>query len=120
MNTKYHNKTLTINNHSVVLPYVIKDLIEFENMVIILIRYDGNFPSDSRLLGRNIYAFDGQGHELWKIQQCPYRGEERRPSYTGIQKNENGELIAYNLIGFNYIVNLDNGEVTRYGTGRPW
>jgi hypothetical protein len=119
MNTKYHNKTLIINNHSVDLPFVIKDLIEFKNMVVIIIDDNETLPLDSRLLDRNIYAFDDQAIELWKIQQCPHGDEHPKP-YMLIKKNENEELIASNYIGLDYIVNLDNGEVTRYGTGRPW
>ncbi len=119
MSIKYDNKTLTINNHSVELPFLIENIIEFEDKIIVYIYDDKAVPSDSRLLDRTIYAFDDRARELWRIQECPHGGEIPKP-YMGIKKSENGELIVPNMIGYDYIVNLDNGEVTCCSTGRPW
>jgi len=120
MNIKYENKTLTINNHSVELPFQIEDLLEFGDKVIVYAYDDKAVPSDSRLLDRTIYAFDSQAHELWQIQECPHGGERPKP-YMGLTKNVNNELIVPNMIGVDYIVNLENGEVEPYGNGiRPW
>jgi hypothetical protein len=120
MNTKYHKKRLTINNNSIDLPFDIENLIELKDMIVIILDDNETLPSDSRLLDRNIYAFNKQAHEIWRIQQCPHGGEQPKP-YMLIKKNENGELIASNYIGVDYIVNLNNGSVEPYGSGiRPW
>lgn len=67
---------------------------------------------------RNVWAFDQNGQQLWKIEALPGVTSERG-AYTDISIDENGNLLAYNSIGVFANVDLVTGKVY-VAPQRPW
>ncbi|MGI1679885.1 MAG: hypothetical protein K6L75_14175 [Cellvibrionaceae bacterium] len=100
----------------------IKQRIEIEGLEIVR-----RYPSDDVLsdyprekLNRNIEAYKADGDLAWVIQECPAGGQNEDKAYMDIQVKD-GQLIACNWIGLDFIVNLKTGSVSPAKKGvRPW
>jgi hypothetical protein len=77
-----------------------------------------NYPRDK--LNKNVKAYDAKGELAWTIQECPVGGADQDKAYMDIQIKD-GQLIAGNWVGLDFVVNLTNGNVSPYKKGvRPW
>lgn len=120
MRIKLLRQFLTIDkNEAILLPSSIKGLIEFDDMVVVLVGSD-NVSSVNKLKGQNIYAFDECSKQLWQVAAPPETDGKVLP-YSDINLNKKNELIAGTVRGTEYLINQKNGNVTPYNTGqRPW
>ncbi len=110
---------LKINGEdSIILPLPIEGMIQLQDMVIVLI---GSTSEDQmeKLKGSNVYAFDCRSKELWKIKSSPAIDNRIYP-YSDISLKKSGEIVAGNVMGAEYLVNLADGNIKPYGSGRPW
>ncbi|MFM5012888.1 hypothetical protein ACEUB2_09570 [Aeromonas veronii] len=100
----------------------IKQRIETEGLEIIR-----RYPSDDVLadcprgkLNRSVEAYKADGCLAWVIQECPAGAPSEDKPYMDIRVQD-GQLIAGNWIGLDFIVNLENGGVSPAKKGvRPW
>jgi len=100
----------------------IQQSLEFMRLKIIR-----RYPSDEDLvsyprskLNRNVEAYDKKGNLVWVIQECPVGGAEQDKAYMNIWI-ESEKLLAGNWVGLDFIVNIENGNVSPAKLGvRPW
>ncbi|WP_066963234.1 hypothetical protein [Microbulbifer sp. Q7] len=100
----------------------IEQRVEIQGLEIIR-----RYPSDDALssyprekLNRNIEAYKAGGELAWIIQECPAGGQSEDKAYMDIQIKD-GQLIAGNWIGLDFVVNLETGNVSPAKRGvRPW
>lgn len=96
--------------------------ISFEGLEIVRL-----YPSDEMLmeyprikLNRNVEAYSPSGELVWIIEECSVGGTDEDKPYMNIFI-KNGQLIASNWIGLDFVVNLENGKIRPEKIGvRPW
>ena len=62
---------------------------------------------------RNIFAVDPKGNIKWQIQPSPYGGEGRDNPFVRLWVSEQGDLIAGDFIGVDFIVNPKDGTLIK-------
>lgn len=100
----------------------IRQRIKIEGLEIIR-----RYPSDDTLanyprekLNRNVEAYNTDGELAWVIQECPAGALNEDKAYMDIHIKD-GQLIAGNWVGLDFIVNLETGSVSPAKKGvRPW
>jgi hypothetical protein len=101
------------------LPYPIKSVLTLGETVVTILSYDSIPSSEEEVLNRNVYGFNLDGTLKWQIQEVIGSSEKEKP-FLYIKAVED-KLIAYNWIGMDYEVNLDDGSLCMYGQPRrPW
>lgn len=103
---------------SIILPLPIEGMIQLPDKVIVLIGSSDQEQME-KLKGSNIYAFDYKGKKLWRVESS-IAIDNKVYSYSDISLKKTGEIVAGTTMGTEYIVNLIDGTVTPYGSGRPW
>jgi len=95
------NKTLRVRINSKKLPIVqpIGQSIQIDNLLIARIKVTGQETPT-----RNVVAFDLDGNHFWTIQEL-----KSKMPYGGIWI-EGGKLMAYDTLGVDYFVNLQDGS----------
>ena len=83
-----------------------------KNKAIVLLDVAGNKAIPTSEYNSNIYCINDAGEILWQIKAKPSGFE--RDSFVSINYNDN-RLVARNFSGFEYKVNLENGEVESIG-----
>ena len=113
----YSDKTLKVGDIKIDFLSPIKDVLEVDNFLLVLLRRVGVQVNIGESMNRNIQAFNQKGDKLWDIQESPSGGKKDKP-YTAIY-SESGDVVVYCGLGFEYSLNLKNGSVKPRG-GRPW
>jgi outer membrane protein assembly factor BamB len=101
------------------LAYPIKTVLALDATLVVILSYDAIPSNNEEILNRNIYAFNMDGTLKWQIQAVQ-GGTEREKPFLSIKVIE-GKLIAYNWLGMDYIVDLNDGSLHMHGQPRrPW
>ena len=117
MNYSYSEASVKIDGKVITFLSPIKDVLEIENLLLVILQRVGVVVHDSESRNSNIYAYDLNGNKLWQIQECPLKTKQNKP-YTGLYIQLE-DVIAYCSLGYECKVNLSDGSVELLG-GRPW
>jgi hypothetical protein len=102
---RVENGNLFIADRAIDLPHPVIEVIECGEMIVV--RVD---PPAGTIFNRNVFAFTKHGELLWQIEESPHGTEKDKP-YVAILRAQDGNLIAANWIGIDYLVNLANGNI---------
>ncbi len=96
------SKFLKVGDKQVEFLEEVKDVLRYNNLVVVLCRKDKELPN-------NIFFFDLCGNELYKINDIVQAKIPRGFDY--IEKKDDSILIAECEIGIIYEIDLDKKEV---------
>lgn len=96
---------IKIGRKEVEFPWPVAQVVEYHRLIVVRIE-----PPAGNIFNRNVFAFDDDGSIKWQIEESPHGGGIDKP-YMNISISENGEVIASNWNGIDYIINLDDGSV---------
>jgi hypothetical protein len=122
--TQIGGGALEINGRRVEFEQPIEEYLELEDRVIILFEpmEEKEFDPD---FGRNVFAFDETGKQLWRIQDSGFTiGSHRdddtevRAPYTGIGLEQDGRITVGQPIGCEFDVNPETGEISNMVLGK--
>jgi len=113
----YSGQSLKLGDTQIDFLSPIKDVLEVDNVLLVLLRRVGIKIGAGESMNRNVQAYDQKGGKLWDIQESPSGGNKDKP-YTAIYF-DSGDVVAYCGLGFEYSLNLKTGSVKPRG-GRPW
>ena len=109
-NISFEGQVLTIGGQQSVLPRVIKNIIVKEDVVIVRMEY----YTEKGVNNRNIWAFDRNCNNLWKVPAAPHEVESvGKSTYVSVQ-DRNDEIWAKNWNGFSYRIDPITGEIIDY------
>ena len=117
MKYKVAQSSLFIDDKEIKFNSPIKDFVESDSLIIVLLKVVGEGVNDKEVINSSIVACDQEGLIRWHIKEAPDGGDRKKP-YTGLYK-KNNKVIAYNGLGFEYYLNVMNGDVKGVG-GKPW
>lgn len=113
--TSFSGTTLNIGDTTVEFDYPIREMIELEDKVLVLLEGEGSMESRSdsgvfkyeEVRSDNVIAIDKSGNQLWTIA-IP---ESSQDSYEWIKENENGKIVAKHYNTWVYEIDLETGEI---------
>ena len=98
----YSGKSIIFEDKRVELDYLIKKVIEFENIVVVLFY-------DSKIIPNNIVAFDSKGNQLWNINDII---KIKRPTgNVDIKKISETILGVYSDLSIEYDIDVNKHEL---------
>ena len=101
------------------LPYPIQSFLLLESLIIVVVDDNKNHVEGDHSLDRNVYGFNTNGSFKWQIQAAS-GGENYPKPFTSVKLVE-GRVIAYNWMGTDYVIGLDDGSLHMHGQPRrPW
>lgn len=102
------------------LPFPIKSSLVLNMITIVLIDDGKTHAKGDKTLDRNVYAFNADGTLKWQIHEVPGGGDYPKP-FTSLKLEGRDKIIAYNWIGTDYQVDLEDGSLHFQGSARrPW
>lgn len=113
----YSDRSLKLGDMQIDFASPIKDVLEIDNVLLVLLRRVGVKIDAEESMNRNVHAYNQKGDKLWDIQESLSGGDKDKP-YTAIYF-DSGDVVAYCGLGFEYSLNLKTGSVKPRG-GRPW
>lgn len=96
------SRFLKISDKQLEFPEEIKEVLYFNNLVVVLYRKDKEIPN-------NVIIFDLDGNQLYKINDIIQAKIQR--GFDHIEKKNNTILIAECEIGIIYEIDLENKEI---------
>jgi outer membrane protein assembly factor BamB len=102
---------LSLGNTTVTLPLPVRDQIELEDSLIVLLhttkqRVQSAFGGDPPGTRENIRSYDQDGNLKWVVEKTPGTGD----TYVGIALEE-GQLWAYAYGGMTYQLDPQTGTI---------
>lgn len=97
--------------------YRIDQFVTLDDRVIIMFEFPDEMEDDPES-GRNIFAYDETGKELWRIEDSGIVGpgsedETEVPwPYTGIGQEEDGRIIVGHPAGYDFDLDPETGKVS--------
>lgn len=116
MKFSFMNHMLSINNKVTILPKQVIGAVYMNDILLIIVVPPNEASGD--VLESNIFAFNKNGDQVWKIQETKQVGSLEEP-FGDISLRDDGNVIAGTIRGYEYIVNIEDGSITPTG-GRPW
>ena len=116
MTVSFEGKTLTIDDMDHEMEQPIRDTIELEDRIVVLLD-DEAYPDGDPNEERNVLAVSKSGEMLWRIVRAPMRrGGEKSTDmnpYTGIWFRDDGKsVLVGDWGGCDYDLDTDTGEVS--------
>jgi hypothetical protein len=119
------------NNNKIIFASYISRVIEYNKQLVILIYPETE--ADNEVTSRNVFAYDELGNHLWTIEEAPPVENFSSP-YTHVfiadedymkrhydDKTTERKLIAYNVHGYDYEVDIKTGKIKLVkGQSRAW
>lgn len=119
MKIRFLYKSLFINNSKgIIFPLGIRGLIQLDGLVLVFI-YGATTEEMKALPTRNVYAFNGNGEQIWQIQE-PIQEGNSPVSYADMSLRKDGKVIIGSTKGDEYILNIQDGSVEHIKGRRPW
>ena len=119
-----NDRVLKINDRQVEFEQPIDEFLVLEDRVIILFE-PSEEQEDDPDFGRNVFAFDETGEQLWRIQDSGFTigshrddDSEVRAPYTGMGLKENGRIIVSQQIGCSFDVDSQTGKISNMVLGK--
>ncbi len=99
-------KTLLVNGKQVDFQYEIKNTVEIDGLLIVMI-WNTSTGDIQKQPFNNVYAVNGDGNIVWNLKDII--GNDG--IYTIIRLDEANKLVAVEFIGMNYIIDVKNKQV---------
>jgi hypothetical protein len=98
------------NGKRVIFDFLVKKIIEIEEVVIILIIQEV-FPI---IYNENVFAYTINGELLWRVEKLnkKFLGRGKGCPYIDIFQGKCNELRLHNWCDFGYVVNPKTGEIS--------
>lgn len=106
INYSSSGKTLTVNGNEVNFLHVIKNTLEVDGLIIVMI-WNVSIGDIQKQPFNNVYAVDGNGNIVWNLKDIV--GKDGL--YTIIRLDEANKLVAVEFIGMNYIIDVTNKQI---------
>lgn len=106
INYNFSGKTLSVNGNHISFAYDIKNAINVDDNVIIML-WNLSTGDIQQQPFNNVYVVDGSGKILWNLKDIV--GKDGL--YTIISINESNKLVAVEFIGTRYIIDVRNRKV---------
>ena len=115
---KTDDRTLQIDRATVRLEKRIQEFMTVKDRVLVMLNIS-DFPDDDPEAGRNIFAFDRTGRQLWRIEDAGYTALSSRDhktevpqGYTGMSLRPDGRVRVFQPIGCYFFVDLETGAIS--------
>ena len=114
---KAAEQVLEINRRKVVFDQPIVDFLVHNDRVIVMFELADEMEDDPDF-GRNIFAYDETGKELWRIEDSGIVGPGREDdkevpwSYTGMGQEADGRIIVSEPFGFEFDLDPETGKIS--------
>jgi hypothetical protein len=99
------NGNIYIEREKVELPYPVDTVIVFDNLLVVRLE-----PSAKRIFNRNVLAIGSDGTVIWQIVESPHGATSDKP-YVTIYVDSDGNLVAGNWNGVDYVVEIATGKI---------
>ena len=115
--TQIGERALEIDGRLIEFSWRINTFVALEDKVIILFR-TADFPEDDPESGRNIFAYDETGKELWRIQDSGFTAPrleddtEVPQPYTGMGPEDDGRITVFQPIGCEFDLDPETGKIS--------
>jgi hypothetical protein len=110
-------RTLDINDRHVEFDFRIDEFLVLDDRVIILFKTSDFLENDPES-GRNVFAFDETGKQLWRIQDSGFTAPrladdtEVPQPYTGMGPEDDGRIVVFQPIGCEFDLDPDTGKIS--------
>ena len=114
---KVAERVMEINDRKVVFEYRIDEFVTLNDRVIIMFEFPDEMEDDPES-GRNIFAYDETGKELWRIEDSGFTApgvdeETEVPQpYTGMGQREDGRITVFQPIGCEFDLDPETGKIS--------
>ena len=122
--TQVGERALEINGRHVDYAQRINQFLALEDRVIVRFAPSEELEDDPEF-GRNIFAFDETGNQLWRIQDSGFTigshrddDSEVRAPYTGMGQKDDGRITVSQQIGCEFDLDPKTGKMSNMVLGR--
>ena len=116
MNYKANGNELVIMDNKIKFDLPIFKIEEFEKGVIVLLDYPrGNTSKDGM---NELYAISRDGNLIWKMENVTGIIGKQKPDPVVDFRILNDSIIAIDFSSRKYIVDIENGKIINFHTGR--
>ena len=109
------DSTIFLNGKTLKFEWKIREVVPLSDRV--LVRFSIlSFPEQDPNAGRNIFAFDSDGNDLWRIEDAHVKVKGRTVSevsqgYTDIERTEDESLFAW-VLEWRHDLDPETGKIS--------